>query len=507
MPDWNESASDEETSPKPFVHVSAGRIAQVGVLLFVFAIAGFAASGVEGLRARRAARWLASAEISLPEDWFKLARHGQNGTPPLDPESIAREVLAGFAPDRSPPPHLAEADSGSPASTSSATPQTRLSREMFRRSLRVAVDRSAEETLRIAICVSASSEDRAVRQANDLAAAYAARLRLDMAREVLRRTAKIGTIEDRAQEELRQIGPQLDVVIDRAVSKTAAYLPAAEKPVASPSRNGPATESPFVEESAEPPTEASPTISQRDKNQKTLEELRQRRDRLLVNRTAVHPEVRQLEAQIQAAERQLEAVPAPLQQAPLSPGKPPGGASGLPSPIRRSETPNAPAASPSQTESAAKSTELFQAIQALQRRIDAVTQELRQGRGARIPAAESLIRGDDLGVRWARQAEMATARVDWRALALVALTAGLVATAGVGMMWAGLLIDCPFQTTHGIERGLNLPVIGTIATGQSPRGAAESLAARARWKWPCLVGGSAVLGAYAVFLIEPFLAG
>ena len=75
------------------------------------------------------------------------------------------------------------------------------------------------------------------------------------------------------------------------------------------------------------------------------------------------------------------------------------------------------------------------------------------------------------------------------------------------MVWAGVRIDAPLATSLSIERGLAIPVIGTIAVDPAVAEPAETRPVRARWKWPCIVGGLAVIAAYFVFLLQPFLAG
>jgi hypothetical protein len=75
------------------------------------------------------------------------------------------------------------------------------------------------------------------------------------------------------------------------------------------------------------------------------------------------------------------------------------------------------------------------------------------------------------------------------------------------MLWTGLAIDSPLASARSVEQGLTLPVVGAIVVDQTlPAGAADR-SARARWKWPCLAGGLAILAAYLVFLLQPSFGG
>jgi hypothetical protein len=233
--------------------------------------------------------------------------------------------------------------------------------------------------------------------------------------------------------------------------------------------------------------------------QTKLEELRQRRAQLRLDRTPAHPDVRHVEALIAEAEKQLEEVPPPQPQTVEEmPPVPPRRV--VTAVVPAVESRSAPASS---SPNSAQWTELFRSIQALQGRIEEVYRALERTRGEKIPGSESVLRGEDLTIRWAGRAEMTAARVDSRALVLVALAAGLVATAGIAMVWTGLRIDPPITSGGDIERGLSLPVIGTITADQVPPQTASSRLARARWKWPCIVGGLAIVAAYLIFLLQP----
>jgi hypothetical protein len=448
------------------------------------------------LRARRAARWFASAELTLPEEWIEIIRSEQTAFVLLEPGSVVEEALAARDPSRlgdwlgsKQPPSTGRDSAMRPPSGES---------EWVRPDLRATVDPPGGQVLRIGFRLFTSSADRAVRELNDVVGAYAARLRMAMAREVLRRAASARTADERFHRDLGAVGPELDKLVDRAV-KLAAYRSRSRDAAAGMEKT---RESPFREEPTGP---ARPAAEHRQsaEAQTRLEELRHRRAQLLLDRTPVHPDVRHIENLIAEAEKQLEEVPppAPQETEEASDGSPKRAMEAPPPPQepKHAPTPAAP--------NAAQWTELFQAIQGLQDRIEGVSREVERTRGPKIPGQESLIRGEDLRIRWAERAEMVTAHVQWPALVLVALAAGLVAVAGVAMVWAGIQIDPPVASVGSIEHGLTLPVIGAIAVDQVLPDSASNRSARARWKWPCIVGGLSIVAAYLVFLLQPFLAG
>ena len=491
-----------------------------GLLVLTFVVAGLAASGVECFRARRASRWSASAQVILPEEWFRITHRSADGRPLVEPDAIAEEILSGWRPDRS-----RSGDSSSKSGAAAAdVPLAESQSESLRRRLEVTVERSSAGMVRINLSVSAKAKELAIQQANELAAAYAVRMRLAVAREVLRRAAEMGALEQRVEEQLRQVKPQLDGIVDRAVSRTAAYLPADDSQTAQEiSQNAADSEasSPFVEESART-TGNSEGRADRAALQKQLDDLHRQRQRLLVERTSQHPDVRQIDTQIRQVESQLAALPSVERLGPRSAPKtskpkpestpmvraPQASSSAtIATPVAAPALtpPTAPPVGPSPN--SARSVELFQAIQGLQERVESIARDLKHVREMKLPAAGSLMRGDDLGVQWADRAEMIAARVAWRAILLVGLAAGLVATAGLGMIGAGWAIDTPLATTRSIERDLAVPVIGEILVDRPLPENAANRELRARWKWPCILGGLAVLGAYFFFLVQPFFAG
>jgi hypothetical protein len=457
---------------------------QAGIAGLIFVFAGLGASRMEWLRAQRATQWSARAEITLPEEWLQIVHGVQSGSMPLDPDAVAEEVLSG--------PGAGE-------------------RDVVRRDLRVTVDRPGGRVVRIAVTFCASDADRAVRLLNGLVGAYAAQLRMSLAREVVRHAAEIRTAAQRVQQELRKIRPELEALVDRAVSKTAYFADPSTDTAEDKER---AAGSPFEEESSGPATTTAKN-PQRTESQAGLVELRRRRAQLLADRTPAHPDVRQIDIRIAEAEKRLAAMPLPIpQESAVAPRKTVVQAPEqlptleMPQNSRTSQSLDSSqsAASP-QSPVALESSDLFRAIQILQGRVDRVCRDLEQSRALKIPGAESLIRGDDLAIQWADHAEVVAVPARWRDLLLVALAAGLVATAGAGMVWTGVRIDAPLATGLSIERGLAIPVIGTIAVDPAVAEPAETRPVRARWKWPCIVGGLAVIASYFVFLLQPFLAG
>jgi hypothetical protein len=406
----------------------------------------------------------------LPDEWVNISRGGQSASTPLDPQTVVEEARAAVDPNRQ--------------------------WALFGRDLRATVDRPGVRAVRIVFRLTASDADQAVRDLNDVVGAYAARIHMAVAREVLRRAASVQSADERFTRELGAMAPEVDRLVDRAV-KLAVYRPASKEAAKASDKAAP---SPFREEPVGP-SRTSVDHEHGTEASTKLEELRQRRDRLLLDRTPAHPDVRHVESLIAEAERQLEEVPAPAAQVVGdTPPEPPMRT------MQRPQTPEEAIAPPvPASPNSAQWTELFQAIQSLQGRLEEVYREVERTRGRKPSGDESLLGGEDLGIRWAQRAEMISAHVEWRALVLVALAAGLVAAAGIAMVWAGAQIDPPMTRQGSIERSLTLPVIGAIAVDQVLPESATNRWSRARWKWPCIVGGLAVIAAYFVFLLQPFL--
>jgi hypothetical protein len=138
--------------------------------------------------------------------------------------------------------------------------------------------------------------------------------------------------------------------------------------------------------------------------------------------------------------------------------------------------------------------------------MDRVADGLEQSATLDLEAAQRLVRGDDLRVRLAEDADPIGLRLDLGDLLVVALAAGLMAAAGVGMIWTGAAFDPPLTTRRNVERSLAIPVVGTISVERSLGGGQESRPAGTQWKVPYVLGGLAILAVYLVFLLHPLLA-
>lgn len=423
-----------------------------------------------------------------------MIRGGRNASTPLDSHTVVEDALAALDPGR-----RWQRSSQSPTDRAfSSKSRPPWADESNYKDLSATVDRPKDGQVRIAFRFSACSADRAAGDLNGIVAAYATRLQMRLAREVLRRVASVRTADERFDREIGAVGSELDKLVDRAV-KLAAHHTAEEDPAQGMEKSRPSS---FKEKS--PGSSRIPTehVSQTEALS-ALEELRQRRAKLLLDRTPAHPEVRQVEILIAEAEKHLEEIPAPTSEVeremPREAPKP-----SVERPLTPKELPLVPA---SPSTNSAQWTELFQAIQSLQGRVERVYRELERTRGQQVAGSESLLRGEDLEIRWAENAQGTAALFNWPALALVGLAGGLVATAGIAMVWAGARIDPPIVRRESIERGLGLPVLGAIPVDQVLPDSVLARSARARWRWPCIVGGLAVIAGYFVFLLQPFLAG
>jgi len=378
--------------------------------------------------------------------------------------------------------------------------------ESLRRDLYVAVDRPGGNAIRIVVTLAGADPDSIMRRVNDVAARYAATLHQRAVAGLLRRAAEVGSADQLARQEVRGIREELDGLIRRVVSE------AARASVAPPSEPadyaGPDSQLPVAATPDSGPTRPGSDLAPPGENpewtaaRKRLEQLLRHRAYLLVDRTPVHPEVLQADTLIAEAERRLASIPSRVPEAPPAvPQKTP------------SQTAKPPAAAaqgakkaPADTASASPQVaELSQAIQRQRDRMDRVSRDLEQSAALDLDAAQRLVRGDDLHLRPAQHANAIAVRLELGDLLLVGLAAGLMAAAGIGMIWTGAAFDPPLTSRRSVEQCLAVPVVGTIAVDQAA-GSPGSLQVGVRRRLPYIVGGLAIIAVYLVFLLHPLLA-
>ncbi len=447
------------------------RVFRAAGLVLVFVLGGLAALGTEWLRVRAAKRWTATAEVSYPIEWHHLA-HGGRGqsSAPLTPQAALDDALTAIGGHTKVPIPVDD--------------------------LRATIHQENGKWLRICFFHSSRSADRAVVEVNTIAGAYAAHVQLAVARQMLREVAEYRGTDKRLKEELGTIGPELDLLADRAVT-LAAYRSDSRTP-------GEKRSSEPQMPGKEPPPGGTGVFapSGPERNPRTtLEALRERRDALLRDRTPAHPDVQHVEAMIAEAENQMEELPLPSPQTAERPQRELRPAVDATSLAAAPPTPVQAAAS----RDAAQWSELFRAIQTLQVRLEALSQAVQKTRQREFDDPGAALRDVEVGVRWAEQTEVFGPQVPPWAFVWTAVAAGLVLTAGTGMIFLGVGIDSPIE--RGEEKELNrvlgLALVGTLQALEPATTTERGLSTR--WKAPCILAGAVVIAAYVTFLLQPLL--
>lgn len=458
------------------------RVLRAVALILVFVLGGLCAGGAEWLRARRAARWSASAEVRYPAAWYQIVQSGQQASAPLTPQTAVEQALAAVRLIGGAARFGAEQEGVSAGPTGEG--------------LRATVQYLEGQQLQIRFHYTSSSADRAVSELNTIVGVYAAQVQLAVARELLMRASGFRAADDRLKEEVGAIRPELDRLADRAI-QLAAYRADSRKPAETHHRvaRTPGT-------LAAPGEMKVPSAGRAENESRSkLETLRERRDQLLRERTPAHPDVRHVEALIAEAEKQLEELPTPVPETGEPPHRKPA-TSVVAASVTTAPVTTGPAA-PSRD--AAQWTELFRAIQTLQVRVEALSRAVQTTCTPQSKGYEPLLRADFPIVQWAERAEMTGSGIHSGALLWAAIAAGMVLTAGAAMLYTGARIDSAIEANNGadVERLLDISVVGTITTPEVVTTSDRPLAAR--WKRPCLVAGAVVIAAYFAFLLQSIL--
>ena len=446
------------------------RLRLIVVYLLVFVLAGLAACGTELLRARRATRYSATATLLVPTAWYQGRPGAQAQIPAVDSAAIEREIF-------------------------STEPET------VRQHLKVSISESVPERVGIAVTCSDQDPGFAIQLANRLATGYASRRRAEVAREAAERLSGLIAGQDSARRTLQEIRAEIEAIIDRSTFQAAAS--AAMVPKASADGSAPDS-SPFREEerriSSAAPRESPELAEARAK----LEELKDRRRQLLLNRTPIHPEVQNIDLRIAESEKHVASIQARVDTASaaaLEPKTPPAQSKAPPN----KEPPDS--STPAGVFSFVSVMKAVEALQSLRARLDEAAS--RAGQPAQVEArpALRLLDAENIAIEPADRAEAIPAQLrlwDWLA---VAWAAGLVGTAGVGILWRGARVDPPFTSVGQIERSLDIPVLGTIPGVPISSGDAGSRLLPSVGRWPCIAAGLAVMAAYLAFLLLPLVAG
>ena len=424
------------------------RLRLIVVYLLVFALAGLAACGTELLRARRATRYSATATLLVPTAWYQGRLGAQTQIPEVDSAAIEREIT-------------------------SAEPET------ARQHIEVSISESVPERVGIAVTCSDQDPGLAIQWANRLATGFACRRQAQLAREAAERLSGLIAGQDSARRTLQEIRAEIEAIIDRSTSQAAASAAMVPKASATPS------ESPELAEA-----------------RAKLEGLKDRRRGLLLNRTPIHPEVQNIDLRIAESEKHVASIQTrddAASAAALERKTPP--AQGKAPPMAK--PPDSP--STAGVFSFVFVMKAVEALQGLRARLDEAASPVGQPAQVEARAALRLLDAENIAIEPAERAEAIPAQIrpwDWLA---VALAAGLVGTAGVGILWKGARVDPPLASVGQIERSLDIPVLGTMPGVSS--GDAGSRPRPSAGRWPCIAAGLAVMAAYLAFLLLPLVAG
>lgn len=325
----------------------------------------------------------------------------------------------------------------------------------LRASLSVSVqDRSSPERAALAITCTAAPADRAARLVNWLASEYAKRQDARRKAEAERIYGEARSQAQRAREIYREARAQWERFLEEHFQQHGARAEAiARQP--SEAKSGAAHSTPQgPAERANAPGQAfEGADSERQTLAQQRAELEQRRARLLLERTPLHPEVQEVEAAIAEVGRRWEQLSRDASKTATA-VEPPRG--------------TAPAA-PRAATGAATDPWHGEAVEAFLARRDAMLHAERLSE--QFAQKERMAWQQQLAVPPV-EVELAAVRAEQAARSepkrqatalLIAVLAGVLAAAGVAMAFAGWLgEDAPFQTPNEVQGTLRLPVVGVL---------------------------------------------
>jgi capsular polysaccharide biosynthesis protein len=463
----------------------------------LFYLAVFAVSGVAVYR------WgLATAQPPQPSGSCTSTAtiHLRDGTPAAaEPEKIRQQITSkeniyrairrlGLA---TPPP---------PDEAPQAT-ATRVTEEVSR-DLQVAADAGTPPgELAVSITYTHDSAQYSAQLANTLAECFAEDCRAEWQRQSEGAYDAARKATDRAQQEFLQANARLQEFFEQHLTAAQPEQPAktadakrqqtdkdppdsahAQQPQPHTPSAAPPPDQPSV--GAAPPGESSDGIDLRQR----LAELKRRRAELLVDRTPLHPEVRETELRITAVERQLAVTPEEVST------KLPddAGATGVtPAPQGGDGTGDTNTAQVPPAGNHAQTARTFQTLkqaadEATAAYLKAVEQERKVWREhQRQPRIEL-----DLAQPGQPRVPLAPPRL---ALLLTALAAGLTMAGGVVMISAGGAVQFPLTSVEQVRNALAVPVVGIIQETH-PTGQPATVPRRPHlMRWILMVGGLSLI--------------
>ena len=213
-----------------------------------------------------------------------------------------------------------------------------------------------------------------------------------------------------------------------------------------------------------------------------LAALKRRLAQLLVDRTPLHPEVRDTELRITALEQQLSATPRKIPPNPS--GLPPTADQAL-----AAQEPAPPAEIPP-AQTAPQRAETAQRFRTLQQAADRATKAYHQAFLLERQAWHDHQREPRIELDLAELIQAPTSPAPPRlALLLGALAAASAVAAGVGMISAGSIMQPPLTTVEQVRSVLPVPIVGTIPETSPATQPAAAPRQRPLIRWTLIAGG------------------
>lgn len=375
------------------------------------------------------------------------------------------------------------------------TPEATVSRtiERIRRGLQVtAFETAVPGRVEIALSFRGRPADDPARLVNGLAEDFAERVRHDWKERTRRAYEDARGAARAAKLELTRAKARLDGFFDRHFEQLGSATEPQPKVLSDDPAGAediPAVESPGADTAVLPRPDPRPmTVDNPDwiALAGQLDELKQRRAEMLIERTKFHPKVLQADIEIAAAERRLQTVARQI------PGSPPALPEAVVPELQGESLVEQPAA------------ELARMFRNLKADADTAVDAYRRASEAESAAWQRHQQQPQIELVLAEATVAPASSKPPTGLLSLALVAGLAAVAGVGLFCGGVAMEPTLNTIDQIEAALAVPVIGTVAamapTGDS--GAFGPLPSIAR---PVLIvvgllliAGCAVAAAWAV---------
>lgn len=331
--------------------------------------------------------------------------------------------------------------------------------EQVRQNLRAGLAKSsAGDQLQISIGYTGEDPDRVVRLVNGLAEQYAGDRRRSLEATARQSYHHARQAAETARQQFLAAGSRLEEFLQR-------HFQEHQSPAAAMS-----TLRPPPAPSAEPglPMIDNPHWVELDHQR---EELARHRAELLVERTPLHPEVRDVELRIAQLEQRLEGMPRQIpnrQSHRPDPSRPPlDGPKTEPPPVdspSASTYPVLPGPTPQEQ------TEAAQSFLVLKQQADQAQQEYQRLAQVERQAWQRQLQVPNIQVLPAQRCEVSRRSGHSARLILAALASGLALAIGAGMISTGLGGDRPYNTLAEAQAGLPLAIVGAVPAADHAEG-------------------------------------